>query len=288
MFLVVILVCLLIPGSIAYFISADSLVLNGIPLIYYCISISFLIHWIIFIPSFLNKTEKFYDFTGMVAYLSVIGFALYQKNKILGSIDFDSALLGILISVWTLRLGVFLFYRVFKVGEDDRFKEVKQVPSKFLVWFTVSGLWVSLTSIAALKVLTSQVEHNNYYFVYLGLALWIFGFLFEVIADYQKTKFKNNPENKDQFISSGLWSLSRHPNYFGEIILWIGVFIITLPSLSGIDYLTILSPLFVYTLLNKISGINLLEIKAQKRWGDLESYKAYRSKTPQLIPKFWN
>ena len=288
MFLVVILVCLLIPGSIAYFISADSLVLNGIPLIYYCISISFLIHWIIFIPSFLNKTEKFYDFTGMVAYLSVIGFALYQKNKILGSIDFDSALLGILISVWTLRLGVFLFYRVFKVGEDDRFKEVKQVPSKFLVWFTVSGLWVSLTSIAALKVLTSQVEHNNYYFVYLGLALWIFGFLFEVIADYQKTKFKNNPENKDQFISSGLWSLSRHPNYFGEIILWIGVFIITLPSLSGIDYLTILSPLFVYTLLNKISGINLLEIKAQKRWGELESYKAYRSKTPQLIPKFWS
>tara|TARA_Y100000746_G_scaffold224416_1_gene226996 strand:+ start:881 stop:1747 length:867 start_codon:yes stop_codon:yes gene_type:complete len=288
MFLVVILVCLLIPGSIAYFISADSLILNGIPLIYYCISISFLIHWIIFIPSFLNKTEKFYDFTGMVAYLSVIGFALYQKNKILGSIDFDSALLGILISVWTLRLGVFLFYRVFKVGEDDRFKEVKQVPSKFLVWFTVSGLWVSLTSIAALKVLTSQVEHNNYYFVYLGLALWIFGFLFEVIADYQKTKFKNNPENKDQFISSGLWSLSRHPNYFGEIILWIGVFIITIPSLSGIDYLTILSPLFVYTLLNKISGINLLEIKAQKRWGDLDSYKEYRSKTPQLIPKFWN
>mgnify|MGYP001429643626 FL=1 len=288
MFLVVILVCLLIPGSIAYFISADSLVLNDIPLIYYCISISFLIHWIIFIPSFLNKTEKFYDFTGMVAYLSVIGFALYQKNKILGSIDFDSALLGILISVWTLRLGVFLFYRVFKVGEDDRFKEVKQVPSKFLVWFTVSGLWVSLTSIAALKVLTSQVEHNNYYFVYLGLALWIFGFLFEVIADYQKTKFKNNPENKDQFISSGLWSLSRHPNYFGEIILWIGVFIITIPSLSGIDYLTILSPLFVYTLLNKISGINLLEIKAQKRWGELESYKEYRSKTPQLIPKFWN
>ena len=288
MFLVVILVCLLIPGSIAYFISADSLVLNDIPLIYYCISISFLIHWIIFIPSFLNKTEKFYDFTGMVAYLSVIGFALYQKNKILGSIDFDSALLGILISVWTLRLGMFLFYRVFKVGEDDRFKEVKQVPSKFLVWFTVSGLWVSLTSIAALKVLTSQVEHNNYYFVYLGLALWIFGFLFEVIADYQKTKFKNNPENKDQFISSGLWSLSRHPNYFGEIILWIGVFIITIPSLSGIDYLTILSPLFVYTLLNKISGINLLEIKAQKRWGDLDSYKEYRSKTPQLIPKFWN
>ncbi len=288
MFLVVILVCLLIPSSIAYFISDNSLILNGIPLIYYCISISFLIHWIAFIPSFLNKTEKFYDFTGMIAYLSVIGFALYQKNKILGSIDFDSALLGILISIWTLRLGIFLFYRVFKVGEDDRFKEVKQVPSKFLIWFTVSGLWVSLTSIAALKVLTSQIQHNNYYFIYLGSALWLFGFMFEVLADYQKTKFKNNPENKDKFISTGLWSLSRHPNYFGEIILWIGIFVTVIPSLNGIDYLTLISPLFVYTLLNKVSGINLLEVKAQDKWGDLDSYKEYRKRIPQLVPKFWN
>ena len=288
MFLVVILVCLLIPSSIAYFISDNSLILNGIPLIYYCISISFLIHWIAFIPSFLNKTEKFYDFTGMIAYLSVIGFALYQKNKILGSIDFDSALLGILISIWTLRLGIFLFYRVFKVGEDDRFKEVKQVLSKFLIWFTVSGLWVSLTSIAALKVLTSQVQHNYYYFIYLGLALWLFGFIFEVLADYQKTKFKNNPENKDKFISTGLWSLSRHPNYFGEIILWIGIFVTVIPSLNGIDYLTLISPLFVYTLLNKVSGINLLEVKAQDKWGDLDSYKEYRKRIPQLVPKFWN
>lgn len=288
MFLVVILVCLLIPSSIAYFISDNSLILNGIPLIYYCISISFLIHWIAFIPSFLNKTEKFYDFTGMIAYLSVIGFALYQKNKILGSIDFDSALLGILISIWTLRLGIFLFYRVFKVGEDDRFKEVKQVPSKFLIWFTVSGLWVSLTSIAALKVLTSQIQHNNYYFIYLGSALWLFGFIFEVLADYQKTKFKNNPENKDKFISTGLWSLSRHPNYFGEIILWIGIFVTVIPSLNGIDYLTLISPLFVYTLLNKVSGINLLEVKAQDKWGDLDSYKEYRKRIPQLVPKFWN
>ena len=288
MFLVVILVCLLIPSSIAYFISDNSLILNGIPLIYYCISISFLIHWIAFIPSFLNKTEKFYDFTGMIAYLSVIGFALYQKNKILGSIDFDSALLGILISIWTLRLGIFLFYRVFKVGEDDRFKEVKQVPSKFLIWFTVSGLWVSLTSIAALKVLTSQIQHNNYYFIYLGSALWLFGFIFEVLADYQKTNFKNNPENKDKFISTGLWSLSRHPNYFGEIILWIGIFVTVIPSLNGIDYLTLISPLFVYTLLNKVSGINLLEVKAQDKWGDLDSYKEYRKRIPQLVPKFWN
>lgn len=288
MFILVALICVLIPSSIAYAISDNSLLINDVPVIYYCIAISYIIHWIVFIPSYLQKTEKFYDFTGMIAYLSIIGFALYQKKQILGTIDFDSMLIGILISVWTLRLGMFLFYRVFKVGEDDRFETVKTSASRFFIWFTVSGLWVSLTSIAAINILTTKIDHNNYYFVYLGALVWLFGFLFEVISDYQKMKFKNIPDNKNKFIDTGLWSLSRHPNYFGEIILWIGIFIITLPSISGTDYITIISPIFVYFLLNKISGINLLEIKAQKRWGDLESYKAYRSKTPQLIPKFWN
>lgn len=288
MFILVALICVLIPSSIAYAISDNSLLINDVPVIYYCIAISYIIHWIVFIPSYLQKTEKFYDFTGMIAYLSIIGFALYQKKQILGIIDFDSMLIGILISVWTLRLGMFLFYRVFKVGEDDRFEAVKTSASRFFIWFTVSGLWVSLTSIAAINILTTKIDHNNYYFVYLGALVWLFGFLFEVISDYQKMKFKNIPDNKNKFIDTGLWSLSRHPNYFGEIILWIGIFIITLPSISGTDYITIISPIFVYFLLNKISGINLLEIKAQKRWGDLESYKAYRSKTPQLIPKFWN
>ena len=287
MFILVALICVLIPSSIAYAISDNSLLINDVPVIYYCIAISYLIHWIVFIPSYLQKTEKFYDFTGMIAYLSIIGFALYQKKQILGTIDFDSMLIGILISVWTLRLGMFLFYRVFKVGEDDRFEAVKTSASRFFIWFTVSGLWVSLTSIAAINILTTKIDHNNYYFVYLGALVWLFGFLFEVISDYQKMKFKNIPDNKNKFIDTGLWSLSRHPNYFGEIILWIGIFIITLPSISGIDYITIISPIFVYFLLNKISGINLLEIKAQKRWGKLDSYKEYRSKTPQLIPKFW-
>tara|TARA_Y100001970_G_scaffold288029_1_gene414161 strand:+ start:3959 stop:4834 length:876 start_codon:yes stop_codon:yes gene_type:complete len=283
------LVCLFIPNFIAYLISDSSLKLNDtIPVIHYCISLSFLIHWFIFIPSFMKKTEKFYDFTGMIAYLSIIGFALYQKQQILGKIDFDSLLIAMLISIWTIRLGLFLFYRVFKVGEDDRFREVKKSPSKFFIWFTISGLWVSLTSIAAINILTSKIDHNNYYFVYLGAFIWLFGFLFEVIADYQKMTFKNKSENKDKFISNGLWSLSRHPNYFGEIILWIGIFVITLPSISGMGYLSLISPLFVYILLNKVSGINLLEVKAKERWGNLDSYKEYRQKTPQLIPKFWN
>ena len=289
----VILVCLLIPNLISYLsISSKSLFLNDIPLIYYCVFLSFIIHWIIFIPSALNKTEKFYDFTGMIAYLSIIAFALYQKYHLLKVnnkvIDFDSILLGILISIWTLRLGIFLFYRVFKDGEDKRFRDVKKSPFKFFVWFTISGLWVSLTSIAAINIFTSEIKHNNNYFLYLGSIIWLFGFLFEVISDYQKTKFKNDINNKDKFINTGLWSLSRHPNYFGEIILWIGIAIITIPSITGWQYIIFISPVFVYFLLTSVSGINLLEAKADKKWGSLESYKKYKKETPELIPNFWN
>ena len=144
--------CLLIPFGIASFISVDNLRINNFSITYFCIIISFFIHWLIFIPSAIYKNEKFYDFTGMIAYLSVVGFALYQKNKILGSLDIDSIIIGTLITIWTLRLGIFLFYRVFKVGEDQRFREIKTSPSKFFVWFSVSGLWVSLTSIAGLNI----------------------------------------------------------------------------------------------------------------------------------------
>jgi len=281
--------CLLISGLISFFsISSESLLLNDIPLIYYCIFLSFFIHWFIFIPSYLNRTEKFFDFTGMLTYLSAISFALYHKYNILGYIDFTSTILVVFISVWSLRLGIFLFYRILKSGEDDRFSELKKSFSKFLGVWTLSGLWVLLTSIAALTVLTSKVTNQDNYFVYLGSLIWLFGFLFEIIADYQKTKFKNDSNNKNKFISSGLWSLSRHPNYFGEIILWIGIAVIALPLLNNWQYIVLVSPIFVYFLLNSISGINLLEAKGDKKWGNLDSYKDYKQKTPELIPEFWN
>ena len=277
--------CLLIPFGIASFISSDNLRINNFPITYFCIMISFFIHWLIFIPSAINKNEKYYDFTGMIAYLSIILFTVYYKYKILGFLDFDSIIISILITAWTLRLGLFLFYRVVKVGEDKRFKDVKTSPSKFFIWFTVSGLWVILTSLPAINLLSSEIKHNNYLIVYVGIFIWLFGFIFEVIADYQKMQFKNKIENKDKFISTGLWSISRHPNYFGEIIIWIGIFIITIPSIEGMEYLTIISPLFIYFLLTKVSGINLLESKAEIKWLDNIEYQNYKKSTPRLFPK---
>ena len=283
----IIILTILIPSSLSLLISDNSISINGYPVLLYCVLISFTIHLIIFIPSAIMKNEKFYDFTGMIAYLSIIIFALQQKYIQIHSIDIYSLVLSLLISIWTLRLGIFLFYRVLKVGEDIRFKDVKNNALKFFVWFSISSLWVSLTTMAAMNVVTSKNYNQDLTLLCIGTIIWIIGFLFEIISDYQKIKFKNNASNKNKFIDSGLWSISRHPNYFGEIILWIGIYIITLPSSSGLEHLGIISPLFVIVLLNKVSGINLLEASADKRWGSSKEYQKYKKITPKLIPKLW-
>ena len=283
----IIILTILIPSSLSLLISDNSISINGYPVLLYCVLISFTIHLIIFIPSAIMKNEKFYDFTGMIAYLSIIIFAIQQKYIQIHSIDIYSLVLSLLISIWTLRLGIFLFYRVLKVGEDIRFKDVKNNALKFFVWFSISSLWVSLTTMAAMNVVTSKNYNKDLTLLCIGTIIWIIGFLFEIISDYQKIKFKNNASNKNKFIDSGLWSISRHPNYFGEIILWIGIYIITLPSTSGLEYLGIISPLFVIVLLNKVSGINLLEASADKKWGSSKEYQKYKKITPKLIPKLW-
>jgi steroid 5-alpha reductase family enzyme len=116
----------------------------------------------------------------------------------------------------------------------------------------------------------------------IGAAVWLVGFTIEVVADWQKSKFRE--ENKGGFISSGLWSWSRHPNYFGEIVLWIGIAMIAIPTLSGWQWATMISPIFVIVLLTQISGVRMLEASGKKRWGDDEAYQAYVNNTSVLIP----
>ena len=153
----------------------------------------------------------------------------------------------------------------------------------FLRVWTLQGLWVFITSVAGITAISSRKIIDPDIFLYFGSLLWIFGFLFESIADYQKRKFRS--ENQNQFIQTGLWSLSRHPNYFGEIMLWVGVTLIAYPVLSGWQLCTLISPIFVYVLLTKISGVNLLENRAIKKWGSDPDYMNYLEKTPVLIMK---
>ncbi|MBE0636838.1 DUF1295 domain-containing protein, partial [Candidatus Bipolaricaulota bacterium] len=114
--------------------------------------------------------------------------------------------------------------------------------------------------------------------------IWMCGFSIEVLADAQKARFRSNPANKGHFIQSGLWAWSRHPNYFGEIVLWFGVAIIALPVLRGWQWLSLISPLFVTLLITRISGIPLLEKRADEKWAGQDTYEGYKAGTSVLIP----
>ena len=258
---------------------------HGYPILFICLMISFVLHWIAFIPAYLARTEKFYDIAGTVAYLSVLATASYltmiSSNN---NLQLRSIIAIILVLIWALRLGIFLFVRVLKAGEDRRFREVKQNFSKFLVWWSVSALWVFLTAANALTMIINNVSFTDDFYFYFGLSLWLIGFSFEALADEQKRRFKSDKKNKDAFISTGLWGISRHPNYFGEILLWVGMAVIALPTLIGWQYVTLISPIFIYFLLTRVSGVNLLEDRANQKWGGTEEYESYIKKTPVLIP----
>jgi steroid 5-alpha reductase family enzyme len=144
---------------------------------------------------------------------------------------------------------------------------------------------VTFTLAAALAAITSNIRKELSLFALIGTLIWVFGFAFEVIADSQKSRFRADPENQGRFINTGLWSRSRHPNYFGEIVLWIGVAVIALPILRGWQWVTLISPVFVTLLLTRISGIPMLERRADEKWGGQEDYEAYKEKTPVLIPR---
>ncbi len=144
---------------------------------------------------------------------------------------------------------------------------------------------MTFTASAALIAITSTTRKGLDVFALAGLLVWLAGFSLEVIADAQKSRFNADPANRGKFIQSGLWARSRHPNYFGEIVLWIGVLIIALPVLRGWGWVALISPLFVTLLLTRVSGIPLLEKKADAKWGGQAEYEAYKKKTPVLFPR---
>ena len=254
--------------------------LTGIQNITYAVLFIFLIHLVIFVPSYYFQTEKFFDLTGTISYVSSVLFIFFKSNTV-ESINLGSLALSTFIIIWSLRLGTFLFLRIKKEGKDRRFNEIKKSFSWFFMTFSLSGMWVTICSICALTGIANGIIFSST--TIIGIIIFTIGFAIEIIADSQKTKFRAKDENKDKFISSGLWKYSRHPNYLGEIILWLGISLISFSSLEGFQYVTLISPIFTYLLLVNVSGINLLEKSGKKKWGHLESYKIYKKNTPRLI-----
>lgn len=269
----IIAILILLAGSF------ESITWNGLPLFVVCGAIGFILHWTIFIPSYLFQTEHYFDLTGSLSYIATV-VAAAALNP---SLDIRDLIICTMIVIWAGRLGSFLFLRIKKDGQDSRFVIMKTKFTWFLMTWTIGGLWVLVTMAAGLAALTSNTTVALGFLGYLGIALWVFGFAVEVIADRQKTQFKNDPQNKGRFITTGIWSWSQHPNYFGEITLWFGLTLLALPILSGLQLVTLVSPLFVFLLLTRVSGIPLLDRAAKKKWGEDPEYLSYTSITSKLI-----
>lgn len=274
-----ILISLAIGALILLAGSQGSTQVNGLPLFFICGAIGFVMHWIIFLPSFAFQTEHYFDLTGSLSYISTVLAAIYLSPNL----DTRDMIICAMIAIWAARLGSFLFWRIKKDGQDKRFVVMKTQFFWFLMTWTLGGLWVLVTMAAGLAAMTSDASIPLGPMAYLGIALWVAGMLIEVVADSQKTQFRKVPENRDRFITTGLWAWSRHPNYFGEITLWLGLALVALPVLSGWQLATMISPIFVYVLLTKISGIPLLERMAKKKWGSEPEFISYTESTPALI-----
>ena len=276
-------VCIITLLGIALALAGGSggLVWADVPVFVWCAGLAFGLNWLVYVPSAFARTEHYYDLTGGLTYLSVTGLAVLLSQPL----DLRSTLVVGMVSIWAIRLAGFLFVRVKRVGKDIRFDSVKTKPSTFLVWWTLQALWVLTTMAAALAVVTGGDRVPMSWLGWIGFGVWLFGFAVEVAADAQKSSFKKDPSHQGQFIRTGLWAWSRHPNYFGEIVLWTGVTVMAIPVLTGWQYATLISPVFVSFLLMKMSGVPLLERKADERWGGQEDYEAYKAATPVLIPR---
>ena len=276
-----IIIAILVGLGVALAGSQGGYRIGDLPIYALIVGWAFLIQWLAFIPAYLRRSEKFFDLTGSITYISVTLLAVILTPVR----DARSFLLLGLVAIWAARLGTFLFKRINTVGEDRRFREIKNSFLRFLLTWTIQGLWVTFSLAAALAAITSEKRVGMDLFAVIGILFWLIGFGIEVAADKQKSDFNSDPANKGKFINTGLWSWSRHPNYFGEIVLWVGVAIISLPVLQGWQWIGMISPVFVTLLLTRISGVPMLEKRADEKWGGQEDYEVYKANTSILIPQ---
>jgi steroid 5-alpha reductase family enzyme len=279
--LIFILLAVGLPLGIATLANPAGLTLAGWPAMTALALGAFAIQWLAFIPARLFQTERFYDLTGSITYIAVTLAAINAATAPSGA----QWLIAIMIFTWAGRLGSFLFRRIHAAGGDQRFDRIKVSSSRFFVAWTLQGAWVVMTSCAALTAILGAGQRAVGVIYVMGAVMWVAGFAFEVIADRQKSQFREDPANADRFINTGLWARARHPNYFGEILLWAGLAVMAIPYLSGTQWVAMLSPLFVYALLTRISGIPTLARRGQQLWGDDPTYQAYVANTPRLLPR---
>ncbi|MFC2157760.1 DUF1295 domain-containing protein [Acidobacteriota bacterium] len=245
-------------------------------MIWYALVLSLIIQVVMFIPAFFFKTDKLTDISYGLTFiiLSIIVFLQQSFNEL-------KLILLALVITWALRLASFLFMRIQKIKKDSRFDKMRGSFVKFLSFWILQGITVWVVLIPTIMFF----NRDPFFHVLMpiGAVIWGIGLLIESAADQQKFKFKQ--QHKDRWADTGLWRYSRHPNYFGEILCWTGVYLFTVTAFSlELALATAVGPLFIIMLLLFVSGIPKLEKSAQKKWGQDPEYQAYKAKTSILIP----
>lgn len=276
---------LLIMALVTSAIGVNSVDIGGFPAVFLCAVIAIGVQWLSWVPASAKQTERFFDLIGGVTFLAVVVFSLWAGSHSEPPSSREW-IVSALVVIWALRLSGFLFLRIHRAGKDGRFDQLKTSPVRFVIPWTLQGLWVFLT-MSVVVVINSQSGPSPDLSIWdgMGMALWLIGFSIEVVADTQKTVFNSKPDNQGRWINEGLWARSRHPNYLGEILLWTGVALFGVSCFEGLEMVAWASPVFVYLLLTRISGIPLLDERALSKWGDNPDYLQYRSDTPALMPR---
>lgn len=227
------------------------------------------------------KTDKVTDLSYGLSFIALALYWLYADERTVTSFRL---LVALMVVVWGLRLASYLLYRIIKTGKDKRFDDKRNSFIKFGKFWLLQGLAVWLIMLPAIYMLSRDRVPVLGLVPMIGLYIWSVGLIIETYADIQLYNFRFKKDNKGKWIDEGLWHYSRHPNYFGEITLWWGVFLFGITLYEGFGWLTIIGPLTITGLLLFGSGIPILEKANDKRWGDEEGYKKYKRTTSILIP----
>ena len=247
-------------------------------IIYYLI-IALAFNLIMLLFAYKFKTDKLTDLSYALTFVFIIALGFF-----LGSYSNLKLILLIMILFWAFRLGIFLFIRIRKIKKDRRFDGIRENFLKFFGFWFFQGIAVWIILLPSLMFLSSAGKISI--FSWIGFAIWFIGITLETFSDLQKYQFNNN-NKKDKWVSTGLWRYSRHPNYFGEILCWLGIYLFSFSSLTDIQkILAFNSPIFIVILLIFITGLPKLEKYADKKWGKIKEYKEYKRKTSILIPWF--
>jgi len=257
------------------------------------VGIDFLIQLVGWSIAAFLRTERFYDLTGSLTYWMLVLRALSFTNHTeqrdgrptAGAISSRQWVCALAVLAWSLRLGTFLARRGWKYG-DSRFDKVKHQPATFLIYYLVQGLWCLLTPLPVYLVLTQRRQDSKPLECsdFASWAGWLIGFALEVVADRQKTTWKD-AGNKN-FMQTGLFHYSQHPNYFGEMLLWASLYVSCANGLEGWapKLISLASPAFVIYMLRFVSGVPMLQNAAQRKYGKDPLFVAYRSQTSLLVP----